>query len=227
MSARGVPVRERGPERGAMAWPPAAWDPPRGAEPAEEARAEAAPRGFGVLAWEVAGTVALTLVLALAVHLVVQSREVEGSSMEPTFSTGERVLINRLAYRGLAHPQRGDVVVFHAWESAGQDDYIKRVIGVPGDTIEIRDGEVHVNGFRLDEPFLDQSTAGSYGPVRIGEHEYFVMGDNRGNSSDSRIFGTLPEERIVGRTWMRYWPLSVAGPVHGAEAYAPDDGDAR
>ena len=211
-------------EHGAMAWPPAPWDP----SPRPEAGA-APTRLGGATARELLEMAVLTLVMSVVIQLAVQSREVEGASMEPTFHTGERVLVNRLAYQTFREPQRGDVVVFHAWHTAGEEDYIKRVVGLPGDVVEIHDGAVFINGSRLDEPYLDQSTQSSLGPTVVQEETVFVLGDNRGNSSDSRLFGPLPRDRIVGRAWLRYWPPSVAGPVSSAEslthpAPSPDGG---
>jgi len=202
------PVRRAaggGLEHERMAWPPAPW------EPAPDAPAPARGRLGGATARELIEMALLTLFMSAGIQLVVQSREVEGASMEPTFHTGERVLVNRMAYGGFREPQRGDVVVFHAWHSAGEEDYIKRVVGLPGDVVEIRDGGVYLNGSRYDEPYLDQSTQSTLGPTVVPEGTYFVLGDNRGNSSDSRLFGPLPEGKIVGRAWLRYWPPEVAG----------------
>ncbi len=162
----------------------------------------------------------VTMLLALAAQTAVQSRVVEGSSMEPTLRDGERVLVDRVAYIGSREPRRGDVVVFRAWprrmdpfdsEMADAEDFIKRVIAIPGDVIEVRDGRVIVNGRTLDEKHSDQPTVGEVDPLVVAGGEYFVLGDNRNNSSDSRLFGTLSEDRIVGRAWARYWPFGNAG----------------
>lgn len=125
--------------------------------------------------------------------------------MEPNLHDGEYVLIDKISY--LLHPpDRGDVVVFLP---PNEDrDYIKRVIGLPGDTVEIKGGQVYVNGVALDEPYLKYST-NSEMPARVVEEgRYFVMGDNRNNSSDSRSFGSITPQSIVGRAWLVYWPPS-------------------
>lgn len=208
-SARAVAI-----ERDGMAWPPAPW----------EATLEAAgtPRApIAALTWrDIVETAVLTLIVSVAVHAGVQSRQVEGASMQPTLHTGERVLVNKLAYWSFGQPQRGDVVVFHAWTQ--HEDFIKRIIGLPGDTVEVKDNHVYVNDAPLEEPYLDQPTTGQEGPVHVGADEVFVMGDNRGNSSDSRHYGPLPEEEIVGKAWLRYWPMGVAGLIPDGDAFARD-----
>jgi signal peptidase I len=197
-----------------MAWPPGPWEPVPSAAGPPRASAPA-------LTWrDIAETAVLTLIVSVAVHAGVQSRQVEGSSMEPTLHTGERVLVNKLAYWSFGEPQRGDVVVFHAWTQ--HEDFIKRVIGLPGDTVEVKDNHVYVNDAPLEEPYLDQPTTGQEGPVHVGADEVFVMGDNRGNSSDSRHYGPLPEEEIVGKAWLRYWPMRTAGLIPDGDAFARD-----
>ena len=167
-------------------------------------------------------TAILALVVALGAQAAVQSRVVAGSSMEPTLRDGERVLVNRLAYLGGSSPQRGDVVIFKAWPrrldpfdatTSEGDDFIKRVVGIPGDVIEIRSGSVILNGQPLNEPYLDSLTQGNIDPLVVTRDEYFVLGDNRSNSSDSRLFGTLGSDRIVGRAWLRYWPFETVGRI--------------
>ena len=221
MSSTGVPVSHAFPavnvpgdgrlEYAGMAWPPLAWEAGLGAE-------RRAPQP-GALTWrDIVETAVLTLAVSIAVHAGVQSRQVEGSSMEPTLHTDERVLVNKLAYLSFGQPERGDVVVFHAWSQ--QEDFIKRVIGLPGDTVEIKDNRVFVNEAPLDEPYLDQPTSGQEGPVCVGTDEVFVMGDNRGNSSDSRLYGPLPRAQIVGKAWLRYWPFGLAGAIPDGDALA-------
>jgi len=198
-------------ERDGMAWPPPADDAAHGAH--------AGSPSAGALTWrDIAETALLTIVVSIGVHTAVQSRQVEGSSMEPTLHTGERVLVNKLAYVNFAAPARGDVVVFHAWSQ--HEDFIKRVVGLPGDTVEVKRNQVFVNDVPLDEPYLDQPTTGTDGPVRVGADEVFVMGDNRGNSSDSRHYGPLPRAQIVGKAWLRYWPIQDVGAILDAAAFA-------
>ena len=152
---------------------------------------------------EIIETVLLTAIIVLLVNLATGRFRIEGNSMEPNLHDSEYVLIDKVSYR-LHPPERGDVIVF---ERPGEDrDYIKRVIGLPDDTVEVRGGQVWVNGVALDEPYLDQTIRNDM-PARVVQpDQYFVMGDNRNNSSDSRAFGTITEEVIVGRAWLVYWP---------------------
>jgi signal peptidase I len=186
--------------------------------------------------------VPILVLLALAVALfiktfLVQAFFIPSSSMEPTLMPGDRVLVNKLAYRfGDLH--RGDVVVFQNpneaqlpdrnaaealvhWLGEGlgfqqpeNEDLIKRVIGLPGDIVEIRDHTVRVDGKPVTEPYLTKQvlgTMGDYGPVTVPKGELFVLGDNRGNSSDSRVIGFVPEGNVVGRAFVIIWPPGDAG----------------
>lgn len=167
------------------------------------------------------------VVVALSIFLVVylffmQPHQVNGQSMEPTLISGEYVLTDKVSYQ-TGQPRRGDVVVFHAPESAGCAqgtgcDFIKRVIGGPGDTIVIKDEAFHVNGRLLNEAYLPEeftTPAGAFTrgerEVTLGPDEYFVVGDNRDFSSDSRAWGPITRSNIVGRAFLRYWPLDKAG----------------
>lgn len=139
---------------------------------------------------------------------------VRGSSMEPTFRDDQLLLVSRLNYL-LADPQRGDIVVFH-YPNAPTEDYIKRVIGLPGETVEMRDQEVYINGVKLDEPYINEPCMTYSCPDKIwelGSDEYFVMGDNRNRSSDSRSFNGVKRQFIVGEVVIRYWPPSDWGIV--------------
>jgi len=132
---------------------------------------------------------------------------VRGSSMEPTFRDDQLLLVSRMNYL-LAEPQRGDIVVFH-YPKAPTEDYIKRVIGLPGEIVEIKDREVYVNGIKLNEPYINEPCTQYSCPDKIwelGDDEYFVMGDNRNHSSDSRSFNGVRREFIVGEVVIRYWP---------------------
>lgn len=162
---------------------------------------------------ELVETVVLSLVIFLLIRQVVQNYRIESLSMEPNFYEGQFILVNKLAYR-LGSPERGDVIVFHNPRN-GDEDYIKRVIGLPGDTVQVRNQTVVVNGVPLEEPYLPEGLPlGPYfDPVVVESNHLFVMGDNRPNSEDSRAFGQLPEELIVGRAWLRVWPFSVFGLV--------------
>lgn len=147
---------------------------------------------------------------------VVQPVIVEGTSMLPTLHDGERLLVNKLIYYKWkqfewGRIERGDVVVF--WYPKSPDkSFVKRVIGLPGETVEVRNGVVYINGYRLNEKYLDpeynQSLANF--PLRkIEDHYYFVMGDNRDNSSDSRYWGLVPEKYIYGKAFFRFWPSHI------------------
>ena len=152
------------------------------------------------------------LVAALFVVFVVQPVKVEGTSMLPRLHDGERIFVNKMVYYHLPKLDRGDIIVF--WFPDDPDkSYIKRIIGLPGELVEIRGGRITINGQHLEEPYLDpQLNAGRMNsqPTLVKQHYYFVMGDNRDNSSDSRIWGQVPEKYIYGKALLRYWPLSQA-----------------
>jgi signal peptidase I len=153
---------------------------------------------------EIVETVLLTAAIFLIVNAATGRFRIEGQSMEPNLHDGEYVLIDKISYR-VHPPERGDVVVF---ARPNERDFIKRVIGVPGDTVEVRGGQVWVNGRALDEPYISQPTRSEMGPTTVAPGSYFVMGDNRNNSSDSRAFGAVSQDDIVGRAWLVYWPPS-------------------
>jgi signal peptidase I len=162
---------------------------------------------------ELIETVVLSLIIFLLIRQVVQNYRIENHSMEPNFLEGQFVLVNKLAYR-LGQPERGDVVVFHN-PSNTSEDYIKRIIGLPGDTVEVQNAAVFVNGQPLVEDFPHNPISmGDYmPPVVVGEDQLFVMGDNRPNSSDSRVFGPISQDLAVGQAWLRIWPLDKFGLV--------------
>jgi signal peptidase I len=177
---------------------------------------------------ELAETVVLSLVIFLLIRQVVQNYRIESHSMEPNFYEGQFILVNKLAYR-LGMPSRGDVVVFHNPNNT-DEDYIKRIIGLPGDTVEIRDQQLLINGTPLVEEYnMNPIAPGTYyGPTVIEPNHLFVMGDNRPNSKDSRSFGPLSEDLVVGKAWLRVWPPATAGLVsHHDLAHASqlDSGD--
>lgn len=151
------------------------------------------------------------MVISVATMRVV----VDGSSMEPSLTSGQLVLVNKLHYQ-FRTPQRGDIIVF--WlPSVSERNTIKRIIGLAGDTIEFRDGWVYINGERLDEPYISQPCAFTICPNsiwQVGDGDYFVMGDNRNHSRDSRSFGVIPDDAIVGKAIFRYWPLSKMTMLH-------------
>ena len=158
---------------------------------------------------EIVETVLLTALIFVVVNTLTGRFRIEGQSMEPNLHDGEYVLIDKLSY-ALHLPERGDVIVFIR---PNERDFIKRIIGVPGDTVEIRAGQVMVNGKVLDEPYLNQPTRTDMPARLVEEGRYFVLGDNRNNSSDSRSFGSIATQDIVGRAWLVYWPPSDWGIV--------------
>jgi signal peptidase I len=159
----------------------------------------------------IVGAVLVAIVLR---WLVVQAFYIPSASMEPTLEIGDRVLVNKLAYR-FGEPKRGDIVVFERPPNSGAgsvDDLIKRVIGLPGETIEAHDGAVFVNGEQLDEPWLAEGTfTPDFAAFPVPDDHVFVLGDNRPNSEASNQFGPVPDELLVGRAFVRIWPISRAG----------------
>lgn len=134
--------------------------------------------------------------------------------MEPHFQTGQFLIISRLNYL-FGQPERGDIVVFHFPDNP-QEDYIKRVIGLPGEQVRIYQAQVLINGVLLDEPYLSepcQPQRCSDNSWQLGPDEYFFLGDNRNHSSDSRDFGPVPRQFIVGEVLFRYWPLNALSNV--------------
>lgn len=172
-----------------------------------------------------------TVVIALSIFLIVylflvQPHQVNGQSMVPNFEDKEYLLTDKISYKR-REPKRGEIVVFHAPPEAGCPDgtgcdFIKRVIGVPGDKIEIKDGNIYINDALLEEEYIPESYTtlpGAYtrlGPVFIGENEYFVCGDNRSHSSDSRAWGPVGMSDIVGKVFFRYWPVDAMGIIQSA-----------
>ena len=149
-------------------------------------------------------TVLLSVVLFLGINAVSSRIRVESISMQPTLYAGNFVLVNRLAYR-IGKPSRGDIIIFRYPPDPTQVPYIKRVIGLPGDTIHITDGKVYINGDLLVEPYL-VTTTNRGGDWTVPANSLFVMGDNRNNSSDSRSWGFVPLQNVIGKAEVVYWP---------------------
>jgi signal peptidase I len=161
----------------------------------------------GLVEFLVILAVAFVLVFGFVRPFVLEAFRIPSESMVPTLLVGDRVLANKFIYR-LTEPERGEVVVF---ESVGEGDdqkLIKRVVGVAGDEVEVRNGTLLVNGEAREEPYLNRNLPfnDSYGPSEVPEGHVFVMGDNRANSADSRVFGPLPIENIEGEAFVRFWP---------------------
>ena len=175
-------------------------------------------------------TVILALLIFLALHLSVQNFRVQGPSMRPTLEMGEHVIVNKLVYLQLQPqeivnlipflemdvpetvfpfhpPRRGEVIIFQFPEDETRD-FVKRVIGLPGEKVEIRRGQVFVNDEPLDEPYITRKSQDDMDPIRIAEGMYFVLGDNRVASHDSRAWGSVPKENLIGRAWVSFWPIN-------------------
>ncbi len=155
---------------------------------------------------EIIETLALTLVIFVVIHFTVQNFMIDGPSMQPSLMNNQYVLVNKLAY--LFHaPERGDVIVFH-WPVDTSKDLIKRVIGVPGDVIVIDSKTVRVNGVLLNEPYIMAPANPTGNRWVVPPNDYFVMGDNRLVSDDSRDWGFVPKNYIVGKAVFVYWPIN-------------------
>lgn len=150
------------------------------------------------------------LVIVIVVNLfIAQATRVEGQSMEPNLHNNERLIIEKISYR-LREPVRGDIVVIRP-QQHGIVPLIKRVVGLPGETVEIKLDQVFINGEALAEDYLVQPTIGGMAAQIVPEAHVLVLGDNRNASNDSRSFGMIPYDDIIGRAWFRYWPLDEVG----------------
>ena len=169
---------------------------------------------------ELLETVLLALVIFAALRFFVQNFRIEGQSMEPTLHDGQFLIVDKLSYR-LGKVQRGDIVIFNAPPSPSKD-FIKRVIGLPGEMVEMRQGTVYVDGQPLDEPYVLYANLRSWAPQLVGPEEYFVLGDNRPSSNDSRQWGMLPAGEIIGKALFCYWPPQYWGAMrHASYASMP------
>jgi signal peptidase I len=198
-------------------------------------------RPLGRAARELAETVILAVLIFLLVRSVVQNFQVEGRSMEPTLEDSWYLLVNKAIYWEInvetlskflpffdpgadpdrylfRAPKRGDIIVFRSPNQGPGEperDFIKRVIGLPGETVEVRNCTVYIDNEPLEEPYVAELATYSYGPEKVPAGHYFVLGDNRNNSSDSHSWGMLPKDKIIGRAWITYWPFSAFGLVDG------------
>ncbi len=160
----------------------------------------------GLLVFEVVKVILISLAIILPVRMfLIQPFYVEGASMEPSFYNKEYLIINEITYR-FNEPQRGEVIVFK-YPKNPRNYYIKRVVALPGETVEVIDGKVYVNNEKIEEEYIEDFSSDNKGAVVLAEDEYFVLGDNRNNSYDSRRFGPLKEKFIIGKVWFRGWPL--------------------
>lgn len=168
-----------------------------------------------ILLREMLETLVLTVILFMLIRTGVQNYKIEGQSMQPNFQDGEYLLVNKLAYI-LNEPARGDVVVFH-YPNDPERDFIKRIVGLPGDTVEVRDGQVYVNGAQMQEPY-DTEAINYSAPLTVVEpRTVYVLGDNRGNSEDSHRWGLLNQDLIIGTAWVVLYPFTEAGVVDHLE----------
>jgi len=173
------------------------------------------PSRLAVFFRELVETVLLALALFLVINLLTARVRVDGPSMEPSYYHNNRVVVSKVAYL-LGDIQRGDVIVFPAPPNP-DEDYIKRVIGLPGDVIEVRNGTVYVNGEGLVEPYISAPPLSNMRKTSVPPEMVFVMGDNRNVSSDSRAWGPLPIKDIIGKAVFVYWPLDRVGVVEHYE----------
>lgn len=171
--------------------------------------------GFVRFLVDVVETLVLSLILFLAINTMSARIRVDGYSMEPTMHTGEFVIVSKVAYNignfETGKPERGDIIVFH-YPRNPEQEYIKRVIGLPGDEIAVRNGEVYVNGQLLDEPYIKSAPA-YQGSWTVPTDSLYVFGDNRNNSSDSHNWGEVPLDLVVGKAIFVYWPPTEWGVI--------------
>jgi signal peptidase I len=167
--------------------------------------------GGGVLEFLIILVVSFVLVFGFVRPFVVEAFWIPSASMVPTLKYGDRVLVNKFIYR-FTEPERGDVIVFKSVQGDDQD-LIKRVVGVPGDEITVRGGRLFVNGEPQREPYVNKKLPDRsfYAPTTVPKDHVFMMGDNRANSQDSRVFGPVPKENIEGEAFLRFWPPDRIG----------------
>jgi len=189
---------------------------------------------LGGFVWELTQTVLLTLLIFFAVRAVVQNFKVEGTSMEPTLHNSQFLIINKATYQRVdgtpleqlivrgehpagpvfvfGEPARGDIIVFRYPQDPSKD-FIKRIIGVPGDAVEIKNGVVYLNGKAMEEPYIQPGANYDKPTTTVPVGSYYVLGDNRPNSSDSHVWGLVPVENLIGKAWFAYWPPRDWGPL--------------
>ena len=185
---------------------------------------------------EIVKTLVTAAILAFGIRtFVAEARYIPSESMQPTLEINDRLIVEKISYR-FRNPQRGDVVVFRPTEELKKQGYkeafIKRVIGLPGDTVEVKNDKVLVNGKELPEQYIyvPEVIPGAqprpqrpYGPTKVPEDQYLVLGDNRNNSLDSRSWGFVPRENLIGRATVRFWPLQRLGSLNEKPIYPLDN----
>jgi signal peptidase I len=165
-------------------------------------------------------------ILAIGIRtFVAEARYIPSSSMEPTLQINDRLIVEKVSYH-LTNPQRGDIVVFNPTEALIQrnfkDAFIKRIIGLPGDTVEVKNGKVYINDQVMAENYIAQPPDYEFGPVKVPANQYIVLGDNRNNSYDSHFWGFVPREKLIGRAFVRFWPFNRLGMLTEQSGEQPD-----
>src|SRR5919199_3600908 len=168
-------------------------------------------------------TLAVSGILALGIRsFVAEARYIPSGSMLPTLQINDRLIIDKISY-DFRDPTRGDIVVFSPTDALKKqnfkDAFIKRVIGLPGDKVEVKDGLVYVNAQPLQEKYIEDQPNYRFGPVSVPPNEYLVLGDNRNNSYDSHYWGFVPRKNIIGRAVVRFWPLNRVGEIDPIPSY--------
>ena len=178
---------------------------------------------------ELTQTVVTAVILAFGIRtFVAEARYIPSSSMEPTLEINDRLIIEKMSYR-FREPVRGDVVVFNPTEALKAQDFhdafIKRIIGLPGETVLVREGKVYVDGNEITEKYIAEDPNYDYGPVEVPQGEYLVLGDNRNNSYDSHYWGFVPQDKIIGKAFVRFWPFNRLGSLDQQPLYPGENGE--
>ena len=168
-------------------------------------------------------TIALSAVLAFGIRsFVAEARYIPSGSMLPTLQINDRLIIDKISYN-FRNPDRGDIIVFSPTDALKQqkfkDAFIKRLIGLPGDKVEVKDGKVYVNNQLLKENYIEEKPNYNFGPVKVPPNQFLVLGDNRNNSYDSHYWGFVPRDRIIGRAVVRFWPPNRVGEIDPIPQY--------
>lgn len=163
-------------------------------------------------------TFALAGLLAFGIRtFIAEARYIPSGSMEPTLQINDHLMIEKVSYH-LQKPERGDIVVFNPTDALKEENYhqafIKRIIGLPGDTVEVKGGHVYVNGEVITEDYIKEVPKYNYGPQIVPDDQYLVLGDNRNNSYDSHMWGFVPRKNLIGKAFVRFWPLNRVGTIN-------------